>query len=634
VPYTQDQRLLRIDTPLGSDVLLIEGFRVREAISQPFTIQVDAISELTKSGQVTAEALIGKNACITVELKDGKRYFHGMISRLIQGGRGVGDEADFVHFQLEMAPTLARLGARTDCRIFQDMSVVDIVTQVLSGFEVSFKLNKPHTVRDYCVQYRETDLNFISRLMEDEGIFYFFQHSDGSHTMVVADNPDANEPCPVQDSVRYEAVGGFGEREDTVLDWTVTEQLRSGLMTLRDHNFQLPEKALDVSEPTSISRGGNSQLEIYDYPGDYAKLFKDPDKRLDKVEEEGQKLVRLRMEREETAYKEANGTSDVRAFCTGFRFSLTNHFRSDWNADWVLTSVHHSAVQSPAYRSEEVAGQAYSNSFTCIPHKVPFLPERATPKPVVRGPHTALVVGPPGEEIFPDKFGRVKVQFFWDRQGKKDDNSSCWTRVSHPWAGKNWGFITIPRIGHEVVVEFLEGDPDQPIVVGSVYNVENMPPYALPDNKTQTGIKTRSSKGGGSANFNEIRFEDKKSHEDLYVHAERTLTGIVEADETRDVGGSRTTTIYKNDTETVKTGDHLLTIEQGNREAKIKMGNDTLTVSMGDVTHKLEIGTHKIDAFNVESIGEVSIKLTCGASSIEMNPAMITITAPMVKINC
>ena len=276
---------------------------------------------------------------------------------------------------------------------------------------------------------------------------------------------------------------------------------------------------------------------------------------------------------------------------------------------------------------------AYSNSFTCIPYKIPFLPERGTPKPVVRGPHTAVVVGPPGEEIFPDKFGRVKVQFFWDRQGKMDENSSCWTRVSHPWAGKNWGFVAIPRIGHEVVVEFLEGDPDRPIIVGSVYNADNMPPYALPDNKTQTGVKTRSSKGGGSANFNEIRFEDKKGSEELYFHAERNLTGEVEKDETRTVGENRTTTIHKDDTETVETGNHTLTVSQGNREATVSMGNDKLTVSMGGVTHEVPVGTHKVDAMMVETDGQTMITLKCGASSIEMTPASITIKSPMVMIN-
>ncbi len=630
---TQENRFLRIDTPLGGDVLLIERFRVQEAISRPFAIHVNAISELTKAGQVTAEALIGKNALITVTLKDGKRYFHGMISHLVSGSRGVEDR--FVRFQLEIVPTLARLGARADCRIFQDLSVSDIVKKVLKESNVEFKdvLQKTYTARDYCVQYRETDLAFISRLMEDEGIFYFFEHSAGKHLMVLGDKPAANHPCPVQSKAHYEEEGGFAEREDTVRGWTVTEQLRPGLWMLRDHHFQVPEKKLEFSEPTSIPRGDNSSLKIHDFPGDYAKLFKEPEKRLGKVDEEGQKIVRLRMEREEAAYEVASGTSNVRAFCTGFRFTLEDHFKGDYNAEWLLTSVQHLAVQTPDYVSGAAVEDAYSNSFTCIPYRVPFLPERVSPKPVVRGPHTAVVVGKPGEEIWPDKFGRVKVQFFWDRVGKKDENSSCWVRVAQPWAGKNWGFIAIPRVGHEVVVDFLEGDPDQPIIVGSVYNAENMPPYALPDNKTQTGIKSRSSKGGGSANYNEIRFEDKKGHELVHVQAERNLSTVVEADESRSVGGSRTTTIHKDDKETVETGHHTLTVSKGNREATISLGSDTLTVQMGNVTHKVPVGTHKVDAFQVEVDGSVSIKLACGASSIEMTPASITIKSPLVMIN-
>ncbi|MGH9646366.1 MAG: type VI secretion system Vgr family protein, partial [Bryobacteraceae bacterium] len=553
--------------------------------------------------------------------------------RLLRGGRG--KEERFAYFQLEIVPTLARLASRTDCRIFQSLSVADIVKKVLGDGNVEFKdaLTKTYTPRDYCVQYRETDLNFISRLLEDEGIYYFFDHQESSHVMVLADKPDANQPCPGQSSVHYEAEGGYGDREDTVSDWTVTEQLRSGAMLLRDHHFQMPRKDLEFPEHTSIIRGDNTKLEVYDYPGDYAKLFKEPGKRLDKVEEEGQKIVRLRMEREEAAYEEVDGSSNVRTFRSGFRFTLTDHFRSDWNTDWLLTSVQHSALQSPDYVSDELVASAYSNRFTCIPYKIPFLPERVAPKPVVRGPHTAVVVGKTGEEIWPDKFGRVKVQFFWDRHGKKDDNSSCWIRVAQPWAGKNWGFVAIPRVGHEVVVDFLEGDPDQPIVVGSVYNSDNMPPYALPDNKTQTGIKTRSSKEGGSANCNEIRFEDLKGQEELYVHAERNLTGEVEKDESRTVGESRTTTIHKDDTETVETGNHTLTVSQGNREATVSVGNDKLTVSMGGVTHEVPMGTHKVDAMMVEADGQTMITLKCGASSIQMTPGSITIKSPMVMIN-
>jgi type VI secretion system secreted protein VgrG len=623
VAFTQEKRLLRLDTPLGADVLLIDSFRVREAISSPFVIHIDAISELTKASQVTAEALIGKKARITVALKEGERYFHGMICRLSQGGRGSEDR--FVRFQLEVVPLLVNFANRANCRIFQGQTVPDIVKRVLTGLDLDFRLKKTYRTHDYCVQYRETDLNFVSRLMEDEGIFYFFKHGKDMHTMVLADNPDANQPCPVQSSVHFEQEGGYGEREDTVVEWTVSEQLRPGLMTLRDHNFQLPDKFLEVGAPTSIPRN-NDKLEIYDYPGEYAKLFKDPDKRLGEVVKEGEKLVHLRMQREETAYEEANGTSNVRTLCTGFRFTLKDHYKGDWNTDWLLTSVQHSGVQTPNYVSEEGVADAYSNRFTSIPYKIPFLPERSTPKPVVRGPHTAVVVGPPGEEIFPDKFGRVKVQFFWDREGKMDENSSCWIRVAQPWAGKNWGFVAIPRIGHEVVVEFLEGDPDRPIIVGSVYNADNMPPYELPGNQTQTGVKTRSSSGGGSANFNEIRFEDKKGSEELFFHAEKDLTGEVEENETRTVGKSRTTTIQTDDKETVKEGDHTLTVSQGNREATISMGNDKLTVSMGNVTHEVNLGSYDVTAMT-------GIKLTCGASSIELKPAMIVITSPMVKIN-
>ncbi len=626
---TQDGRFLQIDTPLGKDVLLISGFRVRESISQPFVIHVDAVAELTKADQVTGEALIGKKALITVALKEGERYFHGMINRLVEGSQGPKER--FVHFQLEILPKLSFLANRTDLRIFQAQSVPDILKEMLKDLDVDFQLKKPYLPRDYCVQYRETDLNFVSRLMEDEGIFYFFKHEKGVHTMVVADEPESNKPCPVQSLVNY-IDEGYADREDTVLEWTVSEELRPGLMTLRDHHFQLPDKNLEVGAPTKIQRE-NSKLEIYDYPGDYAKLSKNPDT-LDQVEKEGPKITHRRMAREETAYEEANGSSNVRTFSSGFRFTLKHRAKKDWNMDWLLTSVQHSAFQSPGYTSIDAAADAnaYSNRFTCIPYKIPFLPERVTPKPVVRGPQTAVVVGSPGEEIWPDKFGRVKVQFFWDRLGKKDDKSSCWIRVAQPWAGKNWGFVAIPRVGHEVVVDFLEGDPDQPIIVGSVYNADNMPPYALPGHKTQTGIKTRSADNGGPANFNEIRFEDLKGKEDLYVHAERTFTGEVEADETRTVGGSRTTKIYKDETETVETGDHNLTVSKGNRVATIAEGSDTLFVMKGSVLHSVN-SVYMVTADTIQIAAKSTIQLICGGSSIIMTPEVIVIQGGLVKIN-
>jgi type VI secretion system secreted protein VgrG len=326
----------------------------------------------------------------------------------------------------------------------------------------------------------------------------------------------------------------------------------------------------------------------------------------------------------------------VRAFCSGFRFKLMDHFKGDYNAEWLLTSIDHSGVQNPDYVSGTVE-EPYSNSFTCIPYRIPFRPERVAPKPVVRGPHTAVVVGPQGEEIWPDKFGRVKVKFFWDRDGKKDENSSCWVRVAQPWAGKNWGFVAIPRIGHEVVVDFLEGDPDRPIIVGSVYNAENMPPYTLPDNKTQTGIKSRSSAGGGSANYNEIHFEDKDGKELFRIHAEREKQEHVEENSFEYVEGNRDLVVDGDQAETVG-GDKHTTVK-GERREKI---DGDLSLTVGGARNE-KIGS----VFAVESGQEIHLKagmkviieagmqisLKGPGGFVDIGPSGVTIQGTMVLIN-
>jgi type VI secretion system secreted protein VgrG len=620
-PTSQRDRLLKIDTPLGEDVLLLESFGATEGISTLFRIDAEVLAEHDKASRVTAAALIGQKVTITVQLPDGqKRYFHGIVRRLALQGRGSGER--FTLFHLEIVPSVYRLTAMTNCRIFQSKTVPEILKKILddAGIESRMALRGSYTKRDYCVQYRETDFQFLSRLMEHEGIFYFFEHKENKHTMVLADRPSSHEPCPAQSSARYVSEGGTGENEDGVFGWSMSEELQSGAWTMRDYNFQLPGKSLESAERTTISIGGIDKLELYDYPGEYAKLFVEPDSRLGEVELEGDKITRVRMEQEEVSYKVAQGHSDVRTFASGYKFDLTHHFQSSFNDTYVLTSVTHAAQQSPSYVSEEEMHEPYRNTFTCIPHRVPFRPRRVTPKPLVRGPHTAVVTGKPGEEIWPDKYGRVKVQFHWDREGRKDENSSCWIRVGQAWAGKNWGFIAIPRVGQEVIVHFLEGDPDQPIIVGSVYNADQMPPYTLPGNKTQTGIKSRSSIGGGTSNFNEIRFEDKKGSEEVYIHAEKDLKTIVEHDESLEVGNDRTTEIKNNETRTIK----------NERKTEVQ-NNDTLSV-----TNKLAM-----DAMEVTVDGTTKIVLKCGGSTIEMTPASIdiktggilTIQGSLVKIN-
>jgi type VI secretion system secreted protein VgrG len=338
------------------------------------------------------------------------------------------------------------------------------------------------------------------------------------------------------------------------------------------------------------------------------------------------------MQQDEASHIVYDGTSYCRAMISGYEFTVNGGGQVP-NGPYLLISVQHHAVQHPAYQTDAEVPAFYNNAFSAIPASVPFLPEQATAKPIVHGPQTARVIdeSPSGstEEIWPDKYGRVRVRFPWDREAK----SACWIRVAQPWAGNMWGHQWIPRVGDEVVVTFLEGDPDCPLIVGSVYNATNLPPFTLPDNKTQSGILTHSSAGGGSENYNMLRFEDQLGSEEIFVQAEKDLNTLVKHDETRNVHNNRTTTIHVDDTETVETGDHALTVSQGNRTAEISQGNDTLTVDLGNVTHKAPLGTYQVTAMQIELTGTSSITITCGASSISLTPASITITSPMVNIN-
>ena len=389
-----------------------------------------------------------------------------------------------------------------------------------------------------------------------------------------------------------------------------------------------------TSTSTILDLPDASKFEMFDYPGDY------------KVKGDGATGTKLRMEEEEVPYELATGSSECHGLTIGCKFKLDHDAKAEHDKSYVVTSLEQTASDADFETGE---GQAdYKNTFTCIPDSVTFRPGRQTPKPIIAGAQTAVVVGKAGEEIYTDKYGRVKVQFFWDRKGKKDENSSCWIRVAENWAGKNWGIVFNPRIGQEVVVEFLEGDPDRPIITGRVYNADQMPPYELPTNQTQSVIKTRSSKGGTTENFNEWRFEDKKGKEEIYFHAEKDFNRVVENNDTLKVGsskaddGSQTIEIYKDRTETVKTGNEAVTVEKGNRtvtiqqgndthviskgnrEVKIDMGNDTLTISMGNQTTKVSLGKSSTEAMQ-------SIELKVGQSSILLDNTGVTIKGMMVS---
>lgn len=639
IAYSQANRKIRVSTPLGADVLLLERFVGEEAISQPFAFTLDMVSE---DAAVDPAALLRKPVCVTVLLPDGsERAIHGRVRRFVQHGRS----DQLTRYQAEVVPWLWFLGLSSDCRIFQRLSVPDIVTKVFKdlGFsDFSVRTSGTYAPREYCVQYRETHLDFVSRLLEEEGIFYFFEHAADKHVLVLADAPSAVKPCPGQEKAPFRPERGH--QQDDIITACSTELVaRTGKVALTDYNFETPSASLDAMS------SGEAPEEHYDYPGSYAER------------DEGDRYARLLLEEREAGTELLRLTSSVRAFQSGYRFTLQEHYRRDLNKAYTLVRVRHEAGSGAFTADGGDAEFDYENTVEAIPHAVPYRPPRDTPRPIVHGTQTAVVVGPSGEEIHVDKYGRVKIQFHWDREGKKDDASSCWVRVSSTWAGKNWGFIQLPRIGQEVVVDFLEGDPDHPIVTGRVYNAEQMPPYALPANSTQSGLKTRSSKGGGEANFNELRFEDKKGSEEVYLHAEKDWNTMVENDHTRTVGHDETQTVKHDRTRTVENDekitvqhdrsatiqhDDTLTISNklatsvgmdesrsvgGKRETSVAM-NDTLSV--GQNLEQSASMNFTLDAgMKVEIKAGVSIKLTAGASSIELGPAGVTINgAPKVAI--
>jgi type VI secretion system secreted protein VgrG len=545
--FSQANRRLRIATPLGPDALLITALRGAEGISTLFHFEAELLG---RDERVDFDAIVGKNVTVAIAGADGDRHINGIVSRFSQGGT-VGRHASY---RVEIVPWLWFLTRTADCRIFQKQAVPDVVKQLFGEYGLTdyrFQLAGTYEPREYCVQYREADYNFVARLLEDEGIFYFFAHEDGKHTLVLADSPRAHDPCPVLDRVRFvheqESLGD----EDVVTWFSKEQELRTGKVTLTDYCFETPSIDLSASATGTDPRG----LELYDFPACATKR--------DRTEA----LARLRQQEVDAARVVFRGTGYVRSLTPGFKFSLRavgDGLPETFDGSYVLTSVRHEARESYA-SGDEAPELTYRNDFACIEASVPFRPARRTPRPVVHGVQTAVVVGPAGEEIFVDEYGRVKVQFHWDREGKFDENSSCWIRISQDWAGKNWGIVSIPRIGQEVIVSFLEGDPDQPLITGRVYNAEQMPPYALPGNRTQSGIKSRTSMGGTPSNFNELRFEDKKGAEEIYVHAEKNWTVHVKNAEAETVGAGISTTAGGSISRTTA-ADHSRTADKNIRD--------------------------------------------------------------------
>ena len=544
----QENRGCRLKTPLGDDILLVGSLRGTEAISKLFRFELDLGS---KNAEIDFQEIIGKNITVEIELTKGEpRLVNGVVSRFRQSIKpdASEDETGITAFYwAEVVPWTWFLTRRQDCRIFQNKSVPDIVKAVFGdlGFkDFDFRLNATYDPLVNCVQYQETDFNFVSRLLESAGIFYFFEHEARRHVMVLADSPEQNPQVEGMDEALFTSTATVGDVADRVYAWGVEEVLQPGKYALTDFNFFDPATDLLVNADSSLSQPAGDPYEVFDYPGGFVNQGGEEDAKLSK----GESRVKLRMEEGAARAVVATGHTNCRAFLPGYHFDLDGHPRSDFNKAWLLTEVTHELEQGDISGGRSSMETKYENRITCIPHAVPFRPALSTPRPRISGAQTAVVVGPSGEEIYVDKHGRVKVQFCWDRYGKADENSSCWVRVAQNWAGKQWGILFHPRLGQEVVVEFLDGDPDRPLITGRVYNATQPIPF---DGPTQSGILTRSTKGGATDNFNQIRFEDLKGSEQIQVHAEKDMERIVENNDAESVGASQTSTVGKSKSVTV-----------------------------------------------------------------------------------
>jgi type VI secretion system secreted protein VgrG len=661
---TQDTRLLELITPLGKDALLIRHIQGREGISQLYSFEIDAFAPNER--EIDFAAIVGQPVCVSAVLKtQGKRFFHGIVKSFVRGARGTHATA----YRLEIVPSFWLLSQRTQSRIFQQISVPDILKKVLQDLDADFELVGDFQPRDYCVQYRESDFAFASRIMEEEGIFYFFRHNEDGHQLVIANSSQSHEELPFDSKLFYDDTRGGIEDDEIIYSWEKQQILKPGKITLWDHCFELPHKSLDVQELVDedlqigevahkLRVAGNDKLELYDFPGGYAQRFdgiapsgSERAADLQKIYDDNARTAKIRMRQETAGAIQITGHTACLNIIPGFRFALGRHYSDD--DVYVITSASVNIPQAGSYAADEGGlGLEPEIVFNCIPLKLPFSPHRITPKPVLYGTQTALVVGPAGEEIFTDKYGRVKVQFFWDRDGKFDGNSSCWVRVASPWAGKHWGMIHIPRIGQEVVVAFEEGDPDQPIIVGSVYNADQMPPHELPANKTQSGIKSRSTPNAGSQNLNEIRFEDKIGHEHIFIHGEKDVHFRCKGGFFGDVGGTYNMTVHAETNyehfaqvsrlvhadETLKVdGRYGLIVDAdmlvkcgaaaGIKGKSLRLGSDTdLTVTSNSDTG--------IDAGGAMMLSASSgLYLTAAGCSIALTSAGVYISGPMVYLN-
>jgi type VI secretion system secreted protein VgrG len=605
----QDHRLIRFDCGLPPDDLVVSSFEGREALSELFSFRLELLST---RDDIDPKNIVGKPARLEIELAGGgTRQWSGHVAQFAIGTTIEG----WVRYEAQLVPWFWFCTLVTDARVFQNLSVPDIVREVLDDLQFKdyrIDVNGTYANLEYCVQYLESTFAFVSRLLEQAGIHYFFEFRDGKHVMVMTDHPDGHDEVP-SSPVRFHRTGRT-EESDSVSQFSRRMALHSGRTTLRGFDFKRPNAELEVSSDTVARIGDNSALESFGFGIPYAEASL------------GEAYARVLMEAEESRHEHFEGVGDCREFSAGLKLVLDGHPIGGFDASYLLTEVLHRGTNN--FEDGVPTGSTYSNVFHCIPSATPFRAPWSTPKPRIRGLQSAVIVGPRGEEIHTDEHARVRVQFQWDRRGEYNDKSSCWVRVAQTWAGNGWGAQFIPRIGQEVVVAFLEGDPDQPIVVGSVYNGLQKPPFALPANATTSGIKSNSSKGGQG--FNELRFEDKKGSERLFLNAEKDMDVRVKNDSKETVGNNQHILIGKDQMEEVKGDRH--TAVKGDWLSKVT-GNRGESVT-GNLLVKSSQNAHLKAGMEIVINAGMQITLKAGAGSIVIGPSGVQIDGPLVQLNC
>ncbi len=633
----QEQRLLQVETTLGADALVVRSIRGHEAISQLFEVELEVASD---NFQIAAASLIAKPISISIALdEESKRYLNGYVSHF-----SFQPSTDwYAHYNVMVVPWFWFLTRTADCAIYQNKTVPEIVEAVFKKYsfaDFQVKLQKSYSKREYCVQYRESDFQFVSRLLEEEGICYFFAHQETKHTLVLVDNAGAHPQSPLEPEAKWEPStgSGFSRQESYISDWVRRVGVQSTQWRQTDFNFEKPRFQLTSTVP-GLASEGTPTLEIYDYPGKFDTL------------ELGQDLTRVRMETEESVMDVVQGKSTCRGFVPGFTLKVKDHFRPDQDGEYLLTQLDYVAEQGGLHGGDVVAEERYENRFTAIPRDTAFRPLRVTPKPYIRGPQTAMVTGPAGEELYVDEYGRAKVQFHWDRQGQYDDKSSCWIRVSQTIAGKGWGSVQLPRVGQEVIVEFLEGDPDRPLITGRVYNAEQTPPYKLPGEKTKTTLKTLSYPHGGG--FNELRFEDKKDSEQVFLFGQKDFDLRVQNIAREYVGKDRHQVTDQDVFEKIKRDHH----NDSGRDCIHTIGRDDHCTIGGKAAYSIsdsyslktggaagyqygsDVAISVAGNLSINASGQIvlsagsGLTIKVGGNHVTIDPSGVTIVGTMTKIN-